>query len=65
MENIRHYRAMSQLCRQQAVFHPEKSWHWIGEAQRWEDLAEREVAAHYLECNSGPAVDNWSGAEAA
>lgn len=65
MDEIRRYRAMGQLCRQQAVFHPEKSWHWLGEAQRWEDLAEREVAAHYRECNSGAAIETWSGAEAA
>jgi hypothetical protein len=56
MKNVRRYRAMGQLCRQQAVFHPGESWHWLGEAQRWEDLAEREVAAHYLECNSGTAI---------
>jgi hypothetical protein len=65
MEMIRRYRAMGQLCRQQAVFHPEKSWHWLGEALRWENLAEREVTSHYLECNSRIAVDNWSAAEAA
>jgi hypothetical protein len=65
MEEIRRYRAMGQLCRQQVVFHPENSWYWLSEAQRWEDLAEREVVALYLECNSGAAVRNWPGARAA
>jgi hypothetical protein len=43
MENVRRYRAMGQLCRQQAVFHPEASWHWLGQAERWENLAENET----------------------
>jgi hypothetical protein len=34
---------MGQLCRQQAVFHPEASWHWLGQAERWENLAENET----------------------
>jgi hypothetical protein len=65
MENIRRYRAMGQLCRQLAVFHPDKRWRWLGEAQRWEDLAEREVAAHYQECNCGASVGIEINAEAA
>lgn len=65
MEDVRRYRAMGQLCRQQAVFHPDKRWHWLGEAQRWEDLAQAELAAHYRECNSEIMAGNWSEASAA
>jgi hypothetical protein len=55
METIRRYRAIALLCRQQAVLHPEDSWKWLGKAERWEDLAETEIAAHFRECNlSGP-----------
>jgi hypothetical protein len=35
----RHYRSLGLICRQQAVFHPEASWKWLGEAERWENLA--------------------------
>jgi hypothetical protein len=52
MKNIRSYRAMSSLCRQQAVFHPEDSWKWLGEAERWEHLADAEIASHFKECNT-------------
>jgi hypothetical protein len=52
MEMVRRYRAMGRLCRQQAVFHPEASWRWLSEAQRWEDLADIEVNAFYQECNA-------------
>jgi hypothetical protein len=70
MEKVRHYRAMGQLCRQQAVFHPDMSWHWIGQAQRWEDLAETEIASLFMECHSlttapGNERTHWVKNEAA
>ena len=40
MENAQHCRAMALLCRQQAVLHPEQKWKWLGQAERWEHLAE-------------------------
>lgn len=39
-EDIRHFRAMGSICRQQAVLHPEASWNWLSQAEKWEDLAE-------------------------
>jgi hypothetical protein len=39
-EDIRHYRALGSICRQQAALHPEASWNWLGQAEKWEDLAE-------------------------
>jgi hypothetical protein len=47
VENIRHYRAIALLCRQQAVLHPEASWQWLADAERYEHLADDEVAAHF------------------
>jgi hypothetical protein len=52
MKNVRSYRAMALLCRQQAVFHPEKSWKYLGDVERWEHLAEAEISALFEECNS-------------
>ena len=57
VENIKHYRAVAALCRQQSVLHPEASWHWLAEAERYEDLAEAEIAAHFDECNRGVEFD--------
>jgi hypothetical protein len=57
MKKILSCRAMSSLCRQQAVFHPENSWKWLGEAERWEHLADAEIAAHFKECNATSSSD--------
>jgi len=52
MENVRHYRAMGSLYRQFAVFDPAYSWKYLIEAQKWERLAEEEIASHFKECNT-------------
>jgi hypothetical protein len=52
MKNVRSYRAMALLCRQQAVFHPEQSWKYLGDAERWEHLAQAEISALFEECNT-------------
>ena len=40
MENAQHCRAMALLCRQQAVLYAEQEWKRLGQAERWEHLAE-------------------------
>jgi hypothetical protein len=57
VENIKHYRAVALLCRQQAALHPEASWQWLAEAERYEYLADAEIAAHFKECNGGVEFD--------
>ena len=52
MENIQHCRAMGSLFRQFAVFDPVHSWKYLIEAQKWERLAEAEIASHFKECNN-------------
>jgi hypothetical protein len=37
----RHYRELGLICRQQAARHPEASWSWLSQAEKWEDLAAR------------------------
>ena len=44
-EDVRHYRALGSICRQQAVLHPEASWTWLSQAEKWEDLAEAMTSA--------------------
>ena len=44
-ETARHYRSLALICRQQAVLHPEASWRWLSEAERWENLAVRQPEA--------------------
>ncbi len=53
MEDVRRYRAIALLCRQRAVFHPEDRWKWLGEAERFEHLAEAAIEARFRECNVG------------
>ena len=52
MENIQHCRAMGSLFRQFAVFDPVHSWKYLIEAQKWEHLADAEIASHFKECNA-------------
>jgi hypothetical protein len=47
MENVRRYRALASLCRQQAAYRPMESWQLLGQAERWEHLAEAELEAHF------------------
>lgn len=51
MENIKRYRAIASTCRQQAALHPEASWQWLADAERYEHLADAEITAHFMECN--------------
>ena len=39
MENAQQCRAIALLCRQQASIHPQDSWKWLAQAERWEHLA--------------------------
>ena len=57
MENIKHYRAVALQCRQRAALHPEASRQWLAEAERYEHLADAEIAAHFKECNGGVEFD--------
>jgi hypothetical protein len=57
VENIKHCRAAALLCRQQAALHPEASWHWLAEAERYEHLADAEIEAHFDECNRDVEFD--------
>jgi len=43
MEKVLRYRAMGSLCRQSAVLNPLNSWKLLGDAERWEHLAEAEM----------------------
>jgi hypothetical protein len=52
MKNASRYRALASLCRQQAAYKPAQSWHLLGQAERWEHLAEEELASYFKECNT-------------
>jgi hypothetical protein len=50
-QSAEEYRAIALLCRQQAACDPDKSWRLLGEAERWEYLAEQQSASDPKECN--------------
>ena len=52
MKNAAQFRALASLCRQQAAYRPDQSWKLLGQAERWEHLAEAEIAALFKDCNS-------------
>ncbi|MDD1526593.1 hypothetical protein C7U92_04530 [Bradyrhizobium sp. WBOS7] len=51
MENVRRYRALASLCRQQAAYRPLQNWQLLGQAEHFEHLAEVELKAHFDACN--------------
>jgi len=57
MENVRRYRALASLCRQQAAYRPLQSWDLLGQAEHFEHLAEAELKAHFDACNTQGADD--------
>ncbi len=70
MENVRRYRALASLCRQQAAYRPLQSWDLLGQAEHFEHLAELELKAHFDACNAqGPqepaAPAEWQAPAAA
>ncbi|QOG18508.1 MULTISPECIES: hypothetical protein [Bradyrhizobium] len=52
MENVRRYRALASLCRQQAAYRPLQTWELLGQAEHFEHLAETELKAHFDACNA-------------
>jgi hypothetical protein len=55
MKKASHYRAMASLCRQQAAYNPDKSWQLLGQAERWEYLAETAISDQFWEGNDSGA----------
>ena len=51
-------REIESLCRQRAASDPARSWKWLGEADRWNDLAHREIASSFQRnsMHAGPMV---------
>lgn len=52
MENVRRYRALASLCRQQAAYRPLQNWQLLGQAEHFEHLAEVALKAHFEACNA-------------
>jgi len=57
MKNVRRFRAMGSLCRQQAAYNPAQSWKLLAEAERWEHLAHVEMSSHFEDCNTNRSSD--------
>ena len=47
-------RDMELLCRHRAAFDTQRRWKWLGEAERWKDLAHRETASRFHAEHTGP-----------
>ena len=65
MDKVRRYRALGSLCRQQAAYNPDQSWHLLGQAERWEHMAEEELAAHFNACSAATDAANAEAARPA
>lgn len=49
-------RELESLCRQRAISDRARSWKWLGEADRWSDLAHQEIASRFQnnQMHAGP-----------
>jgi hypothetical protein len=47
MNNLVGCRELESLCRQRAVSDRAHSWKWLGEADRWNHQAHREIASRF------------------
>ena len=47
METVQTYRDMASISRQRAVFDHEHKWKHLGDAERWEHLAQVEIVSHF------------------
>ncbi len=47
MNSIAGCREIESLCRRRAISDCGRSWKWLGEADRWSDLAHREIASRF------------------
>jgi hypothetical protein len=54
MKDLADVRYMERLCRQRAVFDAPHSSKWLGEAERWKDLAHLKVGDRFREKPSHP-----------
>jgi len=54
MRDLADVRYMERLCRQRAVFDPPHSSKWLGEAERWKDLAHPKVGDRDKPSHPGP-----------
>jgi hypothetical protein len=52
-------RNIETLCRQRAISDRAHSWKWLGEADRWSDLAHREIAFVFKIIKSTPVPWQW------
>jgi len=57
MENVSRYRAMASLCRQQAAYRPLQSWQLLGQAERFEYLAQIELEARNVTTPADPRTE--------
>jgi hypothetical protein len=54
MNNLMGCRDMELLCRRRATLDLERSWKWLGEAKRWNDLAHSEISSSIHPLHTGP-----------
>jgi hypothetical protein len=56
MSDLTGSRYMERLCRQRAILDRAHSWKWLGEAERWKDLAHLDIGDRFREkpIHAGP-----------
>jgi hypothetical protein len=56
MKQLLHCRAMESMCRRRAAADAVHREDWLRQAEDWQDLAVREIALHFRECNASDRI---------
>jgi hypothetical protein len=43
MEELLRCRNMEAMCRQRAIYDPQRGWEWLANAEKWKNLADEEA----------------------
>jgi len=43
MEELLRCRSMEAMCRQRALYDPQRGWEWLANAEKWKSLGDKEA----------------------
>ena len=56
MKKLVEIRSQEFMCRERAMLDSERKIFWLAQAEEWEQRALDEIAFHFRECDTNPAV---------
>jgi len=57
MQEATRLRQLEAECRQHALGEPEKKWHWLAQAAKYQIQANQKIAFHFEDCNTADSPE--------